>query len=329
MRPRQAWAWACVFAALCAACLAPSWAAAPLLFAALLAYLAATRLCYALYNRIDTKCRAFLYPLMQAGKGVGLAVFLPAAPAGFLLLAAVLLVRQVRYVAYRYGQTRDALNIPVNLYIAACFLFLALAPRPPWPRSPRPPSGSPPPSSLPGTCTAAAASSASCAKASPGSNHEARANLHPRARRLARHLRHACRPEPFRRPRRPRSARRHRLLLHQRLPDHRPAPRRTRPHRRPVIAPVLHSPPAAPLPGAHRHARRHPAALPAARRPASPPWTPPPPPSTSSTCSKSSARSPPHLPGVPHPFGVLWSLAVEEHYYLFFPLLALVFARRR
>ena len=35
------------------------------------------------------------------------------------------------------------------------------------------------------------------------------------------------------------------------------------------------------------------------------------------------------LPQTPHPYAVLWSLAVEEHYYLAFPLLALLLARRR
>ena len=35
------------------------------------------------------------------------------------------------------------------------------------------------------------------------------------------------------------------------------------------------------------------------------------------------------LPLTPHPYAVLWSLAVEEHYYLAFPLLALALARRR
>ena len=34
-------------------------------------------------------------------------------------------------------------------------------------------------------------------------------------------------------------------------------------------------------------------------------------------------------PGVPHPFSVLWSLAVEEHFYLVFPLLVLFLARRQ
>ena len=35
------------------------------------------------------------------------------------------------------------------------------------------------------------------------------------------------------------------------------------------------------------------------------------------------------MPDVPHPFVILWSLAVEEHYYLVFPFLALLFARDR
>ncbi len=125
VRPRQAWVWAAALAALCALCLAPV-AKAPFVFAGLLAYLAVTRLCYALYNRIDPKSRAFIYPLLQAAKGVALAAFLPLAPAGFLLLAAILLVRQVRYVAYRYGKTREALKIPVNLYVLTCYLFLCL-----------------------------------------------------------------------------------------------------------------------------------------------------------------------------------------------------------
>ena len=35
------------------------------------------------------------------------------------------------------------------------------------------------------------------------------------------------------------------------------------------------------------------------------------------------------LPQTPHPYAVLWSLAVEEHYYFVFPILAVLLARRR
>ena len=138
MRPGQAWAWASGLSLLCAACLAAAltpgsgavWSVSPTmvagLFASLLAYLAAVRLLYALYNRVDTRSRVFIYPLMQIGKGVGLAMLLPVAPAGFILLVSVLLVRQLRYVAYRYAETREALKVPVNLHVIACFMLLCV-----------------------------------------------------------------------------------------------------------------------------------------------------------------------------------------------------------
>jgi FkbM family methyltransferase len=139
VRPRQAWLWAtglCVPCALCfAAVLTPpdggAWVTLPRplmvasIFAALLAYLIASRLCYAFYNRIDVRSRVFVYPLMQISKGVGLALLLPVAQAGFMFLVSVVLVRELRYVAYRYAKTRDALEVPINLHILACFVFLA------------------------------------------------------------------------------------------------------------------------------------------------------------------------------------------------------------
>ena len=139
MRPVQAWMWASGLSLLCAACLAAAlapgsgagWSVSPTmvaaLFAGLLAYLATVRLLYALYNRVDIRSRVFVYPLMQIGKGVGLAVLLPVAPAGFMLLVSVVLVRQLRYVAYRYAETREALKVPVNLHVITCFMLLCAA----------------------------------------------------------------------------------------------------------------------------------------------------------------------------------------------------------
>ena len=136
MRPGQAWAWAAALSVPCALCFtaaltpheAGAWpdpASAALLYVALLAYLAVSRLGYAAYNRVDTQTRVFVYPLLQLGKGVALAVFLPVSPAGYMLLVSVLLVRQLRYVAYRQSQSREALKLPVNLHIVVCFLLLA------------------------------------------------------------------------------------------------------------------------------------------------------------------------------------------------------------
>ena len=133
VRPMLAYAWAAALGVPCAACLAFSLqpAGEPLrpllavaLFGGLLLYLAAVRLVYALYNRVDTNTRVFLYPLMQIAKGIGLAAILPVAPAGFMLLLSVVLVRQMRYVAYRATQMREALTIPVNLHVLICFLLL-------------------------------------------------------------------------------------------------------------------------------------------------------------------------------------------------------------
>ena len=138
MRPRLAWAWAVGLSIPCALCLAeafapplsdprlvalPLWMAAGL-FAGLLANLVVSRLCYALYNRIDTKTRVFVYPLMQTGKGMALALMLPVSAAGFVLLVSVVMVRQLRYTSYRTAGKRDALDVPVSLHTLCCFLLL-------------------------------------------------------------------------------------------------------------------------------------------------------------------------------------------------------------
>ena len=133
VRPVLAYAWAAALSLPCAVCLAFSLqpAGEPLrllpavgLFGGLLLYLAAVRLVYALYNRVDTNTRVFIYPLMQIAKGVGLATILPVAPAGFMLLLSVVLVRQMRYVAYRATQMRQALDIPINLHVLTYFVLL-------------------------------------------------------------------------------------------------------------------------------------------------------------------------------------------------------------
>ncbi len=138
VRPRQAWVWAVVMSIPSAVCFAVAiaspgagaWFARPApllaaaLFAALLMYLVASRLAYALYNRVDPVTRIFVYPLLQIGKGTALAAILPADPAGLMLLLSVMLVRQLRYVAYRTAKSRHALDIPVNLHILACHVLL-------------------------------------------------------------------------------------------------------------------------------------------------------------------------------------------------------------
>ena len=136
-RPRQAWAWALAMAAPAAIALQIAFAPAAALltrdrlphigaiFGLLCLYLAVSRGLYYLYNRTDPKSRIFLYPLLQITKALGLVAIFPAATAGVLLLASIVLIRQMIYVAYRYSKSRDIFAMPANLHTALCFCFLA------------------------------------------------------------------------------------------------------------------------------------------------------------------------------------------------------------
>ncbi len=136
--PRLAWVWSAIFAlpsAWCIACaLDRNDLVSPLpnarvflaMFAGLMTYLVVSRIIYAVYNRVDPVSRVYLYPVMQLLKAAALVGVLAASLPGLILAISVVLVRQARYLVYRYGTSSEAFEtIPVNLHTMLCFCCLA------------------------------------------------------------------------------------------------------------------------------------------------------------------------------------------------------------
>ncbi|MDE8344580.1 MAG: hypothetical protein POH28_00190 [Acidocella sp.] len=100
-----------------------SWAAA----------LAALRLVYFIYNRLDKSSRVWLYPVLQWFRSFALLVLLPATPIALLAGGAQIAARSFGYFAYRLAPPAGAAHatwpaLPLRL-LQLAFLLLALATR--------------------------------------------------------------------------------------------------------------------------------------------------------------------------------------------------------
>ena len=114
MKPVQAWAWALVLALPALGLLlayephslllpdaAASWRSFSLLYAVWIAYLAAQRASFWIYNRLDTGSRGLFYVVLQVVRLSGYAVLLRVNAVGAVLLLSLVMARWVKYIAYR------------------------------------------------------------------------------------------------------------------------------------------------------------------------------------------------------------------------------------
>jgi len=98
-RPVQGWCWALAFGAIGVGLLAPStWLLTGLLWAATLL---AVRLTYVLYNYSSKAARLWIYPLLQAFRGLAPLAVIPLGTVGVLAGLALALSRWMPYFAYR------------------------------------------------------------------------------------------------------------------------------------------------------------------------------------------------------------------------------------
>lgn len=129
---RQAWTTAAVTGSLAVAVFtagtSPSdgsvWVTAALLAAAWLMWLAATRLIFALFNRLDERSRAYVHLLLQVARGFPSLLFAPTAAVGVAAMSAVAIGRWFPYLIYRWQGMRS--TIPYAIVPLLLFILLAI-----------------------------------------------------------------------------------------------------------------------------------------------------------------------------------------------------------